>query len=446
VPIGEDESFNCKSVSIDVQILLPHSTIHCFDTSSLVVLRNNTLGDAKQQLRDLAKADLTDCARAVTFVADADELGTWSFPPEINPDEPDEVPWSEVWGEIYERMIEQDGLEVLAWQYTPGDAGMALEFIWTGTCSWTSFSRTSALITRSNTTLRALVDALLPLMQPEISSEPWSGAEVRFATPCLSVCGLEDEVRSCCPGEIDAVHATATMPGEVAPHVRVSFPSEAVAFEPVPREPAMPLENFTRRQADRLGPFAPLGIRAELLDVGHEHLAVRHGRFVLHEAPIDVSMKLVFPAHLDIPVVSSDPDVSGGSPYSVSLPPNATAQTVAAKLEDVVRRYISSPVVVVPRGARDGPVSALSLFRLSTEGSDAGERLVVKVEKRDDADKLPLDACALCFDDITEATNPWLSTTCAHVFHKDCIAKWIDVKKNSGEVPCPTCKTALGRS
>lgn len=46
------------------------------------------------------------------------------------------------------------------------------------------------------------------------------------------------------------------------------------------------------------------------------------------------------------------------------------------------------------------------------------------------------ETCGVCLDPLG-ATRPVLCVSgCSHIFHRDCVAPWLDLKRE-----CPTCRT-----
>jgi hypothetical protein len=50
--------------------------------------------------------------------------------------------------------------------------------------------------------------------------------------------------------------------------------------------------------------------------------------------------------------------------------------------------------------------------------------------------------CSICYDDMTEETRH--QTKCFHFFHKSCMERWINSRRDSRErVSCPMCRTSV---
>ena len=48
--------------------------------------------------------------------------------------------------------------------------------------------------------------------------------------------------------------------------------------------------------------------------------------------------------------------------------------------------------------------------------------------------------CSICLYSFVDA--PYI-TSCCHMFHKECVDKWIDINKNKTNILCPECKYHL---
>ena len=58
-------------------------------------------------------------------------------------------------------------------------------------------------------------------------------------------------------------------------------------------------------------------------------------------------------------------------------------------------------------------------------------------------DKNNIDNCAICLEEIN---TKCVKLKCNHVFHKNCIKKWIDETRKTGnnfDMNCPLCKTNI---
>jgi hypothetical protein len=49
------------------------------------------------------------------------------------------------------------------------------------------------------------------------------------------------------------------------------------------------------------------------------------------------------------------------------------------------------------------------------------------------------DTCSICYDDMFRKTV--LYTPCGHIFHNNCLKKWMETLKNP--VTCPCCRTPI---
>ena len=50
------------------------------------------------------------------------------------------------------------------------------------------------------------------------------------------------------------------------------------------------------------------------------------------------------------------------------------------------------------------------------------------------------DSCAICVEDFTPSTIV-RETPCAHLFHDDCVMKWIETKIDAPD--CPFCRAEI---
>ena len=54
-----------------------------------------------------------------------------------------------------------------------------------------------------------------------------------------------------------------------------------------------------------------------------------------------------------------------------------------------------------------------------------------------DEDEASLD-CVICYDAIDTEKNDYMLAPCNHIFHKQCLVQWIEVKNE-----CPICRLNL---
>lgn len=51
--------------------------------------------------------------------------------------------------------------------------------------------------------------------------------------------------------------------------------------------------------------------------------------------------------------------------------------------------------------------------------------------------------CAICYEEISAQGKVWSCCTCFQVYHHECIAGWSERHANTGDWPCPTCKSPV---
>ncbi|GAU13487.1 hypothetical protein TSUD_127840 [Trifolium subterraneum] len=56
-----------------------------------------------------------------------------------------------------------------------------------------------------------------------------------------------------------------------------------------------------------------------------------------------------------------------------------------------------------------------------------------------------IDQCSICLEEYCKGSHPELFyTKCSHIFHKDCIDKWIQQCRDpSSSYPCPLCRREI---
>ena len=83
----------------------------------------------------------------------------------------------------------------------------------------------------------------------------------------------------------------------------------------------------------------------------------------------------------------------------------------------------------IPAAAREAP---RRLTRLQVQ------ELVPEYTSSDVHDDHHMEACSICLDEY-EATDKCRELPCGHVFHSECICKWLTERSST----CPLCKTDL---
>jgi len=52
------------------------------------------------------------------------------------------------------------------------------------------------------------------------------------------------------------------------------------------------------------------------------------------------------------------------------------------------------------------------------------------------------DSCVICCEDFLPATQV-RETPCKHIFHDDCLMRWVETKLTATEIDCPYCRSEI---
>ena len=52
-----------------------------------------------------------------------------------------------------------------------------------------------------------------------------------------------------------------------------------------------------------------------------------------------------------------------------------------------------------------------------------------------------MEPCIMCLESLNSGNSYIVTTPCGHLFHKDCLKKWLD----TGKKTCPKCRTEIPR-
>lgn len=67
-----------------------------------------------------------------------------------------------------------------------------------------------------------------------------------------------------------------------------------------------------------------------------------------------------------------------------------------------------------------------------------GRKKINKNKKDDSIDIIEKTNCAICYSEVCQDSKDCFVTPCNHLFHKNCIHKWMKIKMN-----CPICRGKL---
>ena len=78
-------------------------------------------------------------------------------------------------------------------------------------------------------------------------------------------------------------------------------------------------------------------------------------------------------------------------------------------------------------------------YSRSIPGGGSSERLTIDAENENaDLESGDLPECIICYNSIESTHGTYMVAPCDHVFHKDCLTRWMEVKSE-----CPTCRCVL---